>query len=270
MIMRLYFFGGGMEKEKPTILIIDDEKRLLISLSLLLEKDFNILTASNGRGGLSLFSSNHVSLILLDIDMPVMNGLEMLQKIRTADKFVRVIMMTGKSTHDWAKQCADLNVQGYMEKPFDVSDLILKVKELLGLGSSSVLHKLWGSNYEQKFDSVSIPVRRAIDFINENYENEICRENIANHLQLNPDYLSRLFHRECGFELKEYVHQIKIEKSKKLLSSRYDMKVKDVAEAVGISDTAYFCRFFKQRTGLTPMEFRKKELTFSSPAQSLS
>ncbi len=68
---------------KPSILIVDDEPNFLKSLCALFEKDFSILTASNGREGLDIFSANPpISMILLDMDMPVMNGPEMLTRIR--------------------------------------------------------------------------------------------------------------------------------------------------------------------------------------------
>lgn len=248
--------------EKPTILIADDESRLRISLSLLLEKDFNILTAANGKEVLSHLNNSSISLILLDIVMPVMNGLESLQIIRSADKFIKIIIMTGKSTHEWAKKCADLNVQGYVEKPFHTNDLLAKIKEVLHINAYPLLQEQWGSDYKKKLDSVSLPIRRAFDFIDKNNDGELRRESLASYLNLNPDYLSRLFHRECGIELQEYIHWSKIEKIKLLLSTRFDMKIKDVAGASGFRDTAYFSRFFKRHTGLTPGSFRKKALIF--------
>ena len=250
-----------MSENKQTILVVDDEKNMLTSLKIILEKDFNVLTASNGREGLSIFNSKDISAILLDIDMPVMNGLEFLRRIRNSDKFMKVIMMTGKSCHEWAKKCADLNVQGYVEKPFDVVELIEKIKGMLGVTDCNLLRFLPEKGYEVSVDSLSIPARRAVDFIEQNFHSDICRDKIAAHLNITPDYLSRLFHRECGIELQEYVHLTKIEKSKEYLSNDFDMKIKDVAEAVGISDADYFARFFKQHTGLTPMEFRKKSLS---------
>lgn len=258
-IIKLYgFFGGVVMKEtKPEILIIDDEKRMLASLRFLLEKDFNVLTASGGGEGLVIFNAGRISLILLDIDMPVMNGIEVLQRIRSTDKFVKVIMMTGKSSHDWAKRCADLNVQGYVEKPFEPGELIERIKEMLEKKGYPVLKKLWGTRYEERMRSLSIQSRRTLLFIEQNCRIALCRDCIADHLQITPDYLSRFFHRECGIELHEYIHMSKIEKSKEYLSKKLDMKIKEVAEAIGISDTAYFCRFFKHHTGLTPKEFRK-------------
>ena len=120
---------------KPTILIIDDEPHLLRSLSLILENDYHILTANDGREGSMLFKSNpSVSLILLDLIMPVMNGAETLAVIREASRDVKVIIMTGDANHAYARECADLNIQGCVEKPFDIPKLLMQLKQELGIG----------------------------------------------------------------------------------------------------------------------------------------
>ena len=125
---------------KHSILIVDDEPGLLESLSILLEEDFNILTASNGKEGLSVFKANpSISLILLDLDMPAMNGVEALERIRDVDSKVKVLIMTGKSCHDYAYSCANLNVQGYMKKPVDPEELINSIKKELSINDYKVL-----------------------------------------------------------------------------------------------------------------------------------
>ena len=92
---------------KPSVLIIDDEPLLLSSFSSLLERDFNVLTAPNGREGLSKFRSNpSLSMILLDLQMPVMNGVETLKAIRAFDDKVKIDIMTAEISNEWAEQCA--------------------------------------------------------------------------------------------------------------------------------------------------------------------
>ena len=119
---------------KPTILIVDDEPNLLKSLALILEDDYDILEAQNGKEAIQLFKSNpSISLILLDLYMPVMNGAKALEIIREASKDVKVIIMTGKSSHDYAKKCAALNVQGYVEKPVGIPELLMQIKKELGM-----------------------------------------------------------------------------------------------------------------------------------------
>ena len=117
---------------KHLILIVDDEPRLLKSLSLLLKREFDIITASNGKEGYEQFRATpYLSLILLDLDMPVMNGIEMLKRVREISSKMKVIIMTGGHRPDLAFDSAMMNVQGYIKKPFDIDALSNKIKELL-------------------------------------------------------------------------------------------------------------------------------------------
>ena len=119
---------------KHSILIVDDEAKLLKSLSLLLRDKFDIVTASNGKEGYEQFKNNpYLSIILLDLNMPVMNGVEMLKKVRSESKYTNILIMTGSSDHDWACKCADMKVQGYLKKPFDIEVLNEKINDILGL-----------------------------------------------------------------------------------------------------------------------------------------
>lgn len=246
-----------METIKPSVLVVDDEPKLLESLSLLLKKDFHVLTASHGMEGLQNFQSNRPSLILLDLDMPVINGVEMISKVRKICKETKIIVITGKSCHDWAMRCANLNVQGYMEKPFSPEKLISKIKELLCMEEFNVLRDLWGDDYEERMTSVSSLVRGALDYIECNSHISFTREDISAQLDISPEHLSRKFKEHCCIELREYIIRVRVQKSLKILAKSSNLKIRRVAEAVGMPDVAYFCKIFKKHTGLTPSEFRK-------------
>lgn len=117
---------------KPhSLLIVDDEQEVLNSLSIVLKDEYNVLTASSGMEGLSVLTANAVSLILLDLQMPEMTGLEFIERIRGMEDNTPVLIMTGNSTHEWAKRCADIGVQGYLEKPVDIGVLLERVRKHL-------------------------------------------------------------------------------------------------------------------------------------------
>jgi len=126
--------------KKHSVLIVDDEPLMLRSLAELLEKEFHILTASNGKDGFLSFKTNDaLSLILLDMDMPVMNGFEMLQGVREISSDVKVIIMTGGDCRYWSMRCAELGVEAYIQKPLDVKQLISRMKKLLDADSTTDL-----------------------------------------------------------------------------------------------------------------------------------
>lgn len=116
---------------KPTILIADDEPAFLESLSLILEREFNVLTAPNGLIGLSIINTHPLSLAILDMDMPGLDGMELLRLIRQENSALPVLIMTGRVDETCRSNCSDLNVQGYLEKPVDIPVLIEKIREII-------------------------------------------------------------------------------------------------------------------------------------------
>lgn len=116
---------------KKSILIVEDELRIRFLLrDYLIKEGFNIFEASNGEEGLFIFSTQKIDLILLDIMMPVMDGLTMLEKLRAVST-VPVILLTAKGEEEDKLQGYDYGADDYETKPFSPKVLIAKVKALL-------------------------------------------------------------------------------------------------------------------------------------------
>lgn len=104
-----------------------------------------------------------------------------------------------------------------------------------------------------------LPVARAQSFVEERYDQEISLEGVANHLGLNHTYLSTLFKEETGHAFTHYVQEIRVERSKELLTQS-DLPILEIALSVGFASQNYYSRIFKKLTGFTPSEFRKQAL----------
>jgi CheY-like chemotaxis protein len=131
-----------MATTKPTILIVDDEPLILDSLSALLSGSYNVLTAEEGVSGLSKFCEKRPSLVLLDINLPFINGIEILARIREMDRNVPIIMMTGRNTPnnaDWLKRCAELGISCHLIKPISPETLLREIENALGSRKSLTL-----------------------------------------------------------------------------------------------------------------------------------
>lgn len=249
---------------KHSLLIVDDEPEILISLSTLLEDEFHVRTASNGREALSIIKNKSLSLILTDLQMSEMTGVELLEQVRESDSTTPILIMTGNSCQNWAERCADLNVQGYIKKPVNVERLIERIKKLLCIDDCEVLRELWKEDYRQKMDQLSPVIKKGLKYLCNNFGKEFDRGRMAACLGVSPGYLSRQFHKQCGLHLMDYVNKLRVHKSKDLMSD--PLTNKEIAAAVGIQDVSYFCALFKEQTGITPKEYQNKILSTYKPA----
>ncbi len=246
---------------KPTILIVDDETEMLNSLSVIFEDQFTVLTANNGLEGLSITETKPLSLLLVDLQMPEMNGIELIENLRSANNNVPILVLTGNSCHDWAMKCADSNIQGYIKKPVDTEKLICKVNRILGIEDYDILRREWKQDYDAKAALLSGTIRNALKYITQHYKSS-TREEMAQYLEICPEHLSRKFGKECGIHLTEYVSIVRINKSKEYLQGT-NRKISSVAAEVGIPDVGYFCKLFKKHCGVTPEEFRNQHFSIS-------
>lgn len=122
------------------VLIVDDEKRLAMSLGQTLQLDFpacKVDTASSGEEALSVLASNTYNLIIADVRMPGVSGLDLIKGVRYLDATVPIILMTGYGSASLRRQAARLGVDHYVDKPFDIDVLMTMVGEFLpGQGES--------------------------------------------------------------------------------------------------------------------------------------
>lgn len=110
------------------------------------------------------------------------------------------------------------------------------------------------NNFNNK--SIKLILRKAIDYIQEHYSEQVTLNEVAENIYVSTFYISRMFKKELGKSFVDYLNDVRIEKSKELLK---DIKYKtyEVAEIVGISDPHYFSKLFKKYSGMTPSEYRE-------------
>lgn len=120
------------------ILIIEDEHMILSSLSDILSYKYEVLTAEEGISGLTIFKQTRPSLVLLDIDLPFMDGIAVLESLREIDGNVPVLVLTGRlftAADDmklsWTTACAKLGISGYLIKPLSPKKLLKKIEEVM-------------------------------------------------------------------------------------------------------------------------------------------
>ena len=211
--------------------------------------DYGIKEASNGHDALNILKKpNEIDLVILDVRMPGLNGIEVLEKIKQIAPDVYTIISTGYSSKDVAIEALKGRADNYIEKPFEPN----KVKEIIE-------HVLDSKQAEQveSTDGMKAKVERIKRFAERNCFKKISLNEAAQVVCLSPKYLSRIFKQYCGKGFSEFRLEIKIGKAKGLLTqSTYN--IDQISDKLGYQNTESFIRQFKKFTRCTPTEYRKK------------
>jgi len=132
-------------KRNPVILVVDDEESILKFFHRILKKEeYTVFTADNGKEALEMLNRKRPDLVILDLKMPGMNGIEILREIKKIDKNVEVIMITGYGTMKTARIAMRLGAYDYVTKPFDVNYIMALIKDVLSPASDGLCQDIVG------------------------------------------------------------------------------------------------------------------------------
>lgn len=135
------FFGLCKASNKTKVLVVDDEPNIVLTLKDRLEmNDYIVVTAANGEEGLRLAKEESPDLILLDVIMPIMDGHETLEELRRQDwgRDISVIMLTARSQAQDIARAKACDIEDYIIKPFDLSELLEKIESIIERKKSAV------------------------------------------------------------------------------------------------------------------------------------
>lgn len=240
------------------VLIADDEaleRRYLSSLFKKYPDRFEIAgEASNGREILELASALKPDIIIMDINMPLMNGLESAHEIKRLLPETLILLNTAYAEFEFAKKAVDYKLDAYLLKPASESQIFDAIKNCLisrrtttsptPAPCSENPHTFWE-------DAISI----IENYITLNYTKPLSLQELAELAHFSPSYLSRIFHQTKGVTIRTYINQIRLERAVELLK-KTNKPIQEIASDCGFSNVSHFNRVFKQQTGNSPLEFR--------------
>ncbi len=235
------------------LVIVDDELYECQSLASLPWDNFNIsvgFLASNGFDAYEYIKDNKVDIVITDIKMPVMNGLELIEKLRANFPDIVIIVLSGFDSYDYVRFSFKNNVFDYLLKPINLENWQTTMRDVVSKinGSEDNLFKL--------FQTKSHLVHLILDYIQNNFSSDITLTSAATHIHTNPTYLSRTIKKELGKGFSDILNLTRIEHAKKLLKNT-NIPITEVALMVGYTDSRYFSNIFKKSTGISPFQFRR-------------
>lgn len=240
------------------VIAADDEGYIREALQKLIDwRKMNCVLEAvvcDGQALIDLIREVHPDLVITDIQMPGMDGVEVCRFVYETYPGTQVILLTAYSEFEYARAAIKYNACDYVLKVSIMDELtraVEKAAKELEKCRSEDTHKDQGEKKEP--GTLYLQMER---YIEQNFQTKLSLEEIAEALHANGSYLSRLYKNKTGKNLFDAILDRRIEAAKEYLLFT-DMKTYEISEAVGIEDSGYFSKMFKKKIGVSPKEFRK-------------
>lgn len=232
------------------VLIVDDNKLERQGIRFLLEKleySLEITECTNGIDALEKIKEQHFELLITDIKMPIMNGVDLIRQMREFNQTLQVIVLSGYDDFNYARELLKANVIDYLLKPINPTEFQICVTQIL----NQIMTKKPATN-----DKI---IDKVLSIMHHEFDRDLTLEHLATCVFLSPNYLSILFKKEMNIGINKYLNNFRLEKACSLLSDS-NMKVIDISKYVGFDNPSYFNRLFKNTYGVTPSSYREETI----------
>ena len=258
------------------VMLVDDEEEIRDAIEKKIdweELDFKVVgSASNGWDALDLASKSHPDVVVTDINMPFMNGLEFSKRLKAQMPDTKFVILTGYDEFEYAKEAIELSVVEYILKPVDSDELYqlfsrLKLRlddELEKRRNLENLERYYQENYkfinENTSDATAHDlIEKSLQYIKEHYkESDLSVDRLCNYLNVSPNYFSTLFRKKTGQTFIAYVTDLRMKKAKWLLENT-DEKAYIISGMIGYDEPNYFSYVFKKAYGISPSKYRQNK-----------
>ena len=248
---------------KYTVIIAEDEELLLNNLVEKIprsDSEFEVVgTAQTGDQALELVKKERPDLIMTDIKMPVMDGMTLLTEVHNLFPLTKMVIISGFSDFEYARQAIALKVTDYLLKPVmteDLTKVLQKVKNEIQIA---------GNHQEETYPSGTsheTPAQIASflkDYLVENHTRDVNLNLIAEKLNYSSSHLSKIFSQIYGCTPNKYLMNLRMSHAQSLLLHNPELSIREIGEMVGYHDQGYFSRIFKKQVGKSPFDYRGSE-----------
>lgn len=249
------------------LLIVDDGQYIVEYLKHLLDwKKYGIEqveTLTNSLKAKDKLVQNQIDILITDIRMPEVSGIDLLQHINKHQLKTRSVILSGYSEFEYAQKALRLGAVDYLLKPVDKDDMEAAIKKVIKTFEKDRVDPLPGLP-ESEEDS-KLPVNSNIHilqaYIDNHLDDDLNLDDLGRLVYLHPVYLSKLFKQETGENLSNYISRKRMEKATLLLTGS-NLHINDISHLVGYRQPQYFIKLFKGQYGITPQQYRRKQLDF--------
>ena len=253
--------------KKPQILVVEDNHELRNFIRLQLEDDYRVLEANNGKNGLTKALEFQPDIILSDIMMPEMDGIEMLDRIKNNfdTSHIPLVLLSAKSSVESKIEGLKYGADAYLTKPFNSKQLKAQLENLLNqrvLLRKSFINKTNEPTNIQDFsitEKDALLLKKVQEIIEDNLANSNFKiQNIYQEVGMGRSKFSDKMKGLTGLSPIEFIKEYRLEKAKNLLQTG-NYNVTEVSYMSGFSDAGYFSKCYKERFGVNPSQNVRKQ-----------
>jgi len=252
-------------EQKYTLLLIEDNEDLLQLMVRLLNTEYRIFTAQTGKEGIRLMEQEEIDLVVSDIMMPEMDGIEFckLVKSKLETSHIPIILLTAKNREEDRAEAYDSGADGFLTKPFNLSVLharinnLLKAKDRTNRDFKKQLvfeaNELNYTTLDEEF------LQRAIDLVHLHLDNsEFDQHLFQETMGTSKSTLYRKIKSLTGLNTSAFIRNIRLKAACRMMEEKKNIRISELAYAVGFNDPKYFSVCFKKEFGMQPSEYMER------------
>ena len=238
--------------KKLRVLLVDDEIMIREGFKRLFDWEAHdcqvVGEAADGMEALAQIDSLRPDIVIMDINIPIMNGLKVIQLSRIKHPEIAFVIVSGYDDFSYCQQALRLQITDYILKPVNYAEF------------GSCIDNLKISLFQQQTDAAPQQEERTIvgltRYLQAHLAEELSLSVLAEQFHLSPQYISQLFKSEIGVNFLAYLTNIRMEQAKKLLLTT-SLSIADVAQQSGYGDYRVFTKVFRKSEGITPSQYRQ-------------
>ena len=252
------------EEDGYKLLLVEDNLELLMLMQQLLKSTYRVYIARNGKEALKIIKEKELDLIISDVMMPEMDGLELTRTIKSDPNYnhLPIILLTAKTQEEDVKQALQNGADEYLKKPFRLGDLKLRIDNIIE-NRKRIQTELSQMTEEEVVNAIAntpspdeIFVNQALELVHAHIEDESYdREALAADMGASASTLYNKLRSITGMHVSAFIRDVRMKEAKRLAMENPKLRVSDLAYSVGFHDPRYFATCFKKHFGTQPKEF---------------
>ncbi|MCJ7843244.1 response regulator [Lederbergia sp. NSJ-179] len=247
------------------ILLVDDEQEIRFGLKNYFPWNnlgFDVIhDCENGKKALEFMKENLVDVVLTDIRMPVMDGIDLARELKEKEIPIQIIFLSGYKDFHYAQNAIKYGVRDYIVKPGKYEE-IEEVFTVLKKDLDKEWHKVKMNPSESNSytENITLTIKK---YTKEHYA-DVTLEDLSQLLKMSPNYISTFFKEKTGMNFSTYLTEIRMKKAADLLVD-YHYKTYEISDLLGYNSPKSFTRTFKKYYGVTPREYRNQRTVLFDP-----